>query len=230
MAGMSPVTMIKEPEAAALYTMHSLEVALRVGDAFVLCDAGGGTVDLITYEVVKLEPVLELRELVPGTGRSSSLVGHIQTAFSASNILKLGTGSMAGSLGLNQRFGEAVKSLVGEDKFFELRKTEGYRAALESFDQDVKRRFKGGLQEEYLISFPMASLEDDEEGGLQANCWRIKGYVTKVRSDPQADVQSYSLAKYLRMYSLTLASTIGMSCCQSSSLLSHIFCGSSMTK
>lgn len=52
---------------------------------------------------------------------------------------------MAGSLGLNQRFGEAVKSLVGEDKFFERRKTEGYRAALESFDRDVKRRFKGGL-------------------------------------------------------------------------------------
>lgn len=228
MAGMFPVTMIKEPEAAALNTMHSLEVALRVGDAFVLCDAGGGTVDLITYEVVKLEPVLELRELVPGTGRSPSHMSYMEAVFSASIVLRSRTGSMAGSLGLNQRFGEAVKSLVGEDKFFELRKTEGYRAALESFDRDVKRRFKGGSQEEYLISFPMASLEDDEEGGLQANCWRIKGYVTKVRSDPQADVQSCLLAKYLRMYSLT--STIGMSCCQSSSLLSQIFCGSSMTK
>lgn len=66
---MSPVTMIKEPEAAALYTMHSLNFALRVGDAFVLCDAGGGTVDLITYEVLKLEPALELKELVPGAGK-----------------------------------------------------------------------------------------------------------------------------------------------------------------
>lgn len=145
MAGMSPVTMIKEPEAAALYTMHSLEFALRVGDAFVLCDAGGGTVDLITYEVVKLEPVLGLRELVPGTGRSSSLVGHIQTAFSVSNILKLGTGSMAGSLGLNQRFGEAVKSLVGEDKFFELRKTERYRAALEIVQPGCQTAVQGWL-------------------------------------------------------------------------------------
>jgi hypothetical protein len=72
MAGMTSVTMIKEPEAAALYTMHSIEVALRIGEAFVLCNAGGGTVDLITYEVVKLEPVLELRELVPGTGRPPS--------------------------------------------------------------------------------------------------------------------------------------------------------------
>jgi len=77
MVGMSPVTMIKEPEAAALYTMHTLEVSLRIGDAFVLCDAGGGTVDLITYEVVKLEPFLELKELVPGTGRPPSLMGYI---------------------------------------------------------------------------------------------------------------------------------------------------------
>ncbi|KAK1835325.1 hypothetical protein QBC39DRAFT_274984 [Podospora conica] len=159
-AGMSPVTMIKEPEAAALYTMHSLHVTLQVGDAFVLCDAGGGTVDLITYEVVKLEPVLELKELVPGTG------------------------SMAGSLGLNQRFGEAVKGLVGEDKYFELRKTKGYMFAVESFDRDVKRRFNGGPQEEYLIPFPKANIEDDEDEGLQANCWSIKGTDLKTIFDP----------------------------------------------
>ena len=42
---------------------------LKVGDAFVLCDAGGGTVDLISYEITKLDPTLELRELVPGTGK-----------------------------------------------------------------------------------------------------------------------------------------------------------------
>ena len=42
-------------------------LSFKVGDAFVLCDAGGGTVDLISYEITKLDP-LELRELVPGTG------------------------------------------------------------------------------------------------------------------------------------------------------------------
>ena len=42
---------------------------LKIGDAFVLCDAGGGTVDLISYEITKLDPTLELRELVPGTGK-----------------------------------------------------------------------------------------------------------------------------------------------------------------
>lgn len=35
----------------------------------MLCDAGGGTVDLISYEVDSVDP-LELKELVPGTGMS----------------------------------------------------------------------------------------------------------------------------------------------------------------
>jgi hypothetical protein len=47
----------------------------QIGDAFVICDAGGGTVDLISYEIVNLTPKLELKELVPGKGtRPSCLV------------------------------------------------------------------------------------------------------------------------------------------------------------
>lgn len=68
-AGLFPVTLIKEPEAAALYTMHSLDFTLNVGDAFVVCDAGGGTVDLISYEVTDRNPKLQLKELVPGKGK-----------------------------------------------------------------------------------------------------------------------------------------------------------------
>lgn len=79
--------MIKEPEAAAMYTLHTLQdraLTVRhsnpkltgtlsyfkqVGDAFVICDAGGGTVDLISYEITQLKPTLELKELVPGKGK-----------------------------------------------------------------------------------------------------------------------------------------------------------------
>lgn len=56
-----------------MYVQHAKRcfalTVLKVGDAFVLCDAGGGTVDLISYEITKLYPTLELRELVPGTGK-----------------------------------------------------------------------------------------------------------------------------------------------------------------
>jgi len=83
---------------------------------------------------------------------------------------------MAGSLGLNQRFEEAVKNLVGEDQYVGLRKTKGYSLALKSFDREVKRSFRGDPTEEYFVNFPMASLEDDPDAGLEANCWRLTGY------------------------------------------------------
>jgi len=49
-AGIHPVTLIKEPEAAALYTLSSFDHSFKVGDSFVVCDAGGGTVDLQVLE------------------------------------------------------------------------------------------------------------------------------------------------------------------------------------
>src|SRR5277367_1051019 len=56
-------------EAAAIYVLHRKKLHnLQIGDTFVICDAGGGTVDLISYTVVKLEPVIEVKEAAPGTG------------------------------------------------------------------------------------------------------------------------------------------------------------------
>ncbi|KAL9027294.1 MAG: hypothetical protein Q9196_004161 [Gyalolechia fulgens] len=137
-AGIHPVTLIKEPEAAALYTLHMLQdKALAVGDAFVLCDAGGGTVDLISYEITALAPRPELKELVTGKG------------------------GMAGSLGLNRRFAQAVKNVVGEDQYFHLRKEKGFEQAMDQFDKNIKTAFRGGIDEDYYVNFPMANLNDD---------------------------------------------------------------------
>ena len=46
--------------AEDIYIIHFL--------GFAFCDADGGTVDLISYEVVSLTPILQLEELVLGTG------------------------------------------------------------------------------------------------------------------------------------------------------------------
>lgn len=161
------MTLIKEPEAAALYTMHSLEFTLQEGDAFVVCDAGGGTVDLISYEVMALTPNLQLRELVPGTGTFSRIP--------VSTWLIVNQGGMAGSLGLNQRFVEAVKNLVGDDQWNDLRKCKGFYHAEKQFDREVKRSFRGDPKEEYFVNFPMATLDDDPEAGLESNCWNMTG-------------------------------------------------------
>jgi hypothetical protein len=82
---------------------------------------------------------------------------------------------MAGSLGLNQRFTEAVHNLVGDDQWHQLRKHKAYFNAEKQFDREVKRSFRGSSSEEYFINFPMSSLEDDPDNGLESNCWRMTG-------------------------------------------------------
>ncbi|KAH9205472.1 Hsp70 family protein-like protein [Leptodontidium sp. 2 PMI_412] len=160
-AGIHPVVLIKEPEAAAMYTLHMMkDMALSVGDAFVICDAGRGTVDLISYEITQLTPRLELKELVPGKG------------------------GMAGSLGLNKRFEQAVKELVGEDQYFTLCKTIGLQQAVKQFDRSVKTAFRGGMDEEYYVNFPMADLKADPANDLTSNCWNMKGSDIKKIFDP----------------------------------------------
>ncbi|MCJ1343067.1 hypothetical protein MMC31_001258 [Peltigera leucophlebia] len=63
------VSLVSEPEAAAIYTLSALDTHdLEVGDTFVLCDAGGGTVDLISYTISALFPKLRIKEAAPGTG------------------------------------------------------------------------------------------------------------------------------------------------------------------
>jgi hypothetical protein len=61
-----------EPEAAAIYTIKTLrgttqDQRLAVGDGFVICDMGGGTVDLISYRVAELQPTI-VEEATIGTG------------------------------------------------------------------------------------------------------------------------------------------------------------------
>jgi hypothetical protein len=81
---------------------------------------------------------------------------------------------MAGSLGLNRRFEEAVKKLVGEDQFNNMHNTRAFSAAVEYFDLSVKTAFRGREDEDYFVNFPMAKLEDDRKNNLVSNCWNMQ--------------------------------------------------------
>lgn len=127
----------------------------------MLCDAGGGTVDLISYEVTEVSP-LKLKELVPGTGENCRLARKIVTKSAV-------IGGLAGSLMLNKRFGEFVKNIVGEEEFFALQKTKAFSQAMRTFDQEVKTSFKSDQDQSWYVSFPMARLKDDPVNNLQAD-------------------------------------------------------------
>lgn len=67
------VSLIREPEAAAVATISYLtqggsEQQIKVGDSILICDCGGGTVDISTYRISAVKPKLTFKELLVGTG------------------------------------------------------------------------------------------------------------------------------------------------------------------
>ncbi|KAG0006649.1 hypothetical protein BGZ65_005613 [Modicella reniformis] len=63
--------LVSEPEAAAMYCERKCEqFNLRHGDRFMICDAGGGTVDLIVFQVDYSSGTRHLIEVTRGSGAS----------------------------------------------------------------------------------------------------------------------------------------------------------------
>ena len=116
---------ISEPEAAAIYALHAMDPhSIQVGDTFVLCDAGGGTVDLISYSVTELKPILKVTEATIGSGRlcGSTFLNRIFQKF------------LVEKLALNEEWDDEVV----ED-------------AMKRFDLVTKKAFRGAANEEFVI-------------------------------------------------------------------------------
>lgn len=105
------VSVVSEPEAAAIYTLRNVDRHdLKVGDSFVVVDAGGGTVDLITYTITSLRPILEVTEAAPGSG------------------------DMCGSQILNSRFLQFLDAKLGNAKGY---RNDARQEAMEHFELNV---------------------------------------------------------------------------------------------
>ncbi|KAI0137281.1 hypothetical protein BJ170DRAFT_51403 [Xylariales sp. AK1849] len=144
MGSKAEIQMISEPEAAAVYTLKAIQPNhLNVGDNFIVCDAGGGTVDLIAYKIISLKP-LRVEESA------------------------VGTGGLCGSAFLNYRFEEHVKSRLGHGRFDEMKMKKGktWQMGLRYFEEFVKRNFNEDEYQEANVPFP--GLPDDEEAGLDS--------------------------------------------------------------
>ena len=136
--------LISEPEAAAVYTLKTIQPSgLKMADNFVVCDAGGGTVDLIAYRVTQVYP-LRVEESA------------------------VGTGGLCGSAFLNYRFEDHVKARIGSERYNTMRekKPKTWMMGLRYFEEFVKRNFNEEEHSEVNVPFP--GLPDDEEAGLDS--------------------------------------------------------------
>ena len=141
------VLMISEPEAAATFVLDRLNPhGLEVGSTFVLCDAGGGTVDLISYTILELEPVLKVQEAAPGTG------------------------GMCGSTFINRIFAKRLEKKLSHHEQWD---ADVMDEALERFEHIIKQRFAGSLDEEHLV--PVPGLSDNAELGIRRGKVKLDG-------------------------------------------------------
>ncbi|KAF8470614.1 hypothetical protein BDZ91DRAFT_718518 [Kalaharituber pfeilii] len=113
------IVLITEPEAAALYCLTDrFPGKLKVGDTFVLADCGGGTVDLVSYEILQVAPRFEVKEV--GVG-----------------------GGLCGSVFLNLRFEAFVRRRLGTKIVDEMvAKGRPYQKMMKDFDERLKRIFQ----------------------------------------------------------------------------------------
>ncbi|PYI00230.1 actin-like ATPase domain-containing protein [Aspergillus sclerotiicarbonarius CBS 121057] len=170
-AGIPPqdVSLVSEPEAAALYSLRATQPnSIAKNDVFIVCDAGGGTVDLISYQITKLEP-LTLREVVKGAGR------------------------ICGSMLLDQRFEGMLEERMGRSGYDAL--SDNARESVISYWQDrVKPNFIGHYDDDYAdidYFIPVPGAHDDpsipiEDGFFQLTSDDIAGIFEPILQDVES--------------------------------------------
>ena len=151
----SALHIISEPEAAAIYALDAMDPHnIKVGDTFVLCDAGGGTVDLISYTVSALRPILQIKEATPGSG------------------------SLCGSSFLNRIFERIMTDTFSNNESWD---RDVLEEATKRFEL-IKRSFRGTVGE--LFQIPVPGLGDDLELGVRRGRYYLAGDVVKTIFDP----------------------------------------------
>lgn len=141
-AGMpEDLQLVTEPETAALAVLKdkSEEDTIDVGDAFVICDAGGGTVDLISYVVEGLQP-LRVKECV------------------------MGDGGLCGAIFLDEEFERHIRIRVGRIQYEKLSKRAKANMRWD-FDRGLKRSFEKGAR--FKLTVELSGIADNEEDGIE---------------------------------------------------------------
>lgn len=136
------LTLITEPEAAAMFCSKTGLLNLKVHDAVLIVDCGGGTVDLIAYEVEEEQP-FSVAECTAGSGDS------------------------CGSTALNRNFSNILRAKIRKMKLPDGSKTAGkvYAKCIMDFENRIKADFRNNGQKWAVdvgieAEFPEAGIEE----------------------------------------------------------------------
>lgn len=136
------LTLITEPEAAALFCSKAGLLNLKIHDAVLIVDCGGGTVDLIAYEVEEESP-FTVSECTAGSGDS------------------------CGSTALNRNFSNILRTKIRKMKLPDGSKTAGrvYAKCIMDFENRIKADFRNNNQKWAVdvgieAEFPEAGIEE----------------------------------------------------------------------
>ncbi|KAF8244520.1 actin-like ATPase domain-containing protein [Wilcoxina mikolae CBS 423.85] len=132
---------VQEPEAAAMAVLKEPE-QVNVRDIVTVCDAGGGTCDLKTYEVVKTQPYLEVKEFA------------------------VGEGDFCGSIFIDKSFEAYIERHVGRTQYNNIR-DKNKRKMRQSFDWGIKPDFKYDLGQNRRLTIDLRGVPDDIDRGIE---------------------------------------------------------------
>ncbi|KAF8245037.1 actin-like ATPase domain-containing protein [Wilcoxina mikolae CBS 423.85] len=136
--------LVSEPESAAAYTLvqsNNLKASLHKGDTFIICDAGGGTVDLVSYKITDLEP-LKLDESVGGTG------------------------ALCGSVFLDYAFEQYIRRLLG-DKAINDMKPRSKHEMMRTWEEKVKFTFGNTTDPEAVYEVNVPGVPDNDDTNIE---------------------------------------------------------------
>ncbi|KAI0139600.1 actin-like ATPase domain-containing protein [Hypoxylon sp. NC0597] len=169
-AGRTTLTFAPEPEAAALATICEPGRTIEEDDVYVICDAGGGTVDLVSYKVSDTDPIT-LHEAV------------------------VGTGGLCGGIFIDEAFESICKARLGR-QWSKLSQTGVKEIMKNEWEYAIKPQFRADDtgRKEYIVAIPAeafkgASMNDDsrkpiiKEGRIYFSSSDIQKAFTSVFAD-----------------------------------------------
>ncbi|KAF8439647.1 hypothetical protein BGX38DRAFT_1273224 [Terfezia claveryi] len=153
------IYMISEPEAAAVHCLTSLcEMGgnLKTGEVYVIVDCGGGTVDLIPYEVTSTSP-LQVSECT------------------------IGTGGLCGSTILDRRFEDLVIFRIGQEAYDGM-DDDDQQVMRNDFEMEIKPKFLPGeaddnddeLDDDNCVICALPGVPDSDDPTVRVKKGKIK--------------------------------------------------------